>query len=103
MKSIPQLLPILLCALLLASAESAHSETTEERLNRVERTLSGGALMKLLQLVENLQRELRELRGQVEMQAHTLSQIKQTQKDSHLDLDKRLQEIEPKSKKKKKT
>ena len=69
------------------------SDTIEERLDHVERVIGSRALMDLLKRVDDLQREIQELRGQVEVQAHALSRIKQSQRNYYLDLDKRLQQV----------
>nr|VFK12165.1 MAG: tol-pal system protein YbgF [Candidatus Kentron sp. LPFa] len=86
---------VLLCVLspYSDSAESMDSDTIEERLDHVERVIGSRALMDLLKRVDDLQREIQELRGQVEVQAHALSRIKQSQRNYYLDLDKRLQQV----------
>nr|VFK41697.1 MAG: tol-pal system protein YbgF [Candidatus Kentron sp. TC] len=76
------------------SAESMDSGTIKERLDHVERVIGSQALMDLLKRVDDLQREIQELRGQVEIQAHALSQIKRSQRNHYLDVDKRLQQVE---------
>nr|VFJ69547.1 MAG: tol-pal system protein YbgF [Candidatus Kentron sp. FM]VFJ70601.1 MAG: tol-pal system protein YbgF [Candidatus Kentron sp. FM]VFK18312.1 MAG: tol-pal system protein YbgF [Candidatus Kentron sp. FM] len=94
--SVPRLLAILFCFLSLYSvaAGSLGSETVKERLDRVERMLGNKALMDLLARVDDLQYEIRELRGRIEVQNHTISRMKQDQRNHYLDLDKRLQRIE---------
>nr|VFK56045.1 MAG: tol-pal system protein YbgF [Candidatus Kentron sp. TUN]VFK62230.1 MAG: tol-pal system protein YbgF [Candidatus Kentron sp. TUN] len=85
-----------LCVLPLwgVSVESIGSGTMQERLDQVERVIGSRALMDLLERVDDLQREIRELRGQVEVQAHALSRMQQNQRDHYLDLDERLQQME---------
>ncbi|VFM97327.1 MAG: tol-pal system protein YbgF [Candidatus Kentron sp. G] len=96
MTSVPRLLAILFCFLSLysAAAGSLGSETVKERLDRVERMLGNKALMDLLARVDDLQYEIRELRGRIEVQNHTISRMKQDQRNHYLDLDKRLRRIE---------
>ncbi len=48
------------------------------------------AVTRLLQQLEAMQRELAEVRGQMEEQRHQLEQLKAQQKDRYLDLDRRL-------------
>lgn len=44
--------------------------------------------------IENLQRELGELRGLVETQEHTIKQLKKSQQDLYLDLERRLNQLQ---------
>lgn len=46
--------------------------------------------IELYLMVEQLQREVRELRGMVEQQAYTIEQLKSQQRDRYMDLDQRL-------------
>jgi tol-pal system protein YbgF len=73
---------------------SGGSQTLEQRVARLERLLNSGTLVQLLDEVQLLQQELQDLRGQVEVQTHTLSQLKDRQRDLYLDLDRRLQRVE---------
>nr|VFK78825.1 MAG: tol-pal system protein YbgF [Candidatus Kentron sp. SD] len=74
--------------------EPVDSASVQERLDHVERVIGSRALTNLLGRVDDLQREIRVLRGQVEIQAHELSQIEKSQRSYYLDLDKRLQRVE---------
>nr|VFK27367.1 MAG: tol-pal system protein YbgF [Candidatus Kentron sp. MB]VFK30303.1 MAG: tol-pal system protein YbgF [Candidatus Kentron sp. MB]VFK74282.1 MAG: tol-pal system protein YbgF [Candidatus Kentron sp. MB] len=69
------------------------SGAIQERLDQMERVMGSRALMDLLDRVDDMQREIRELRGQVEIQAHALSQIKKSQRNYYLDLDNRLRHV----------
>ena len=60
----------------------------------MERMLDSGTLLKLLQSVEELKAEVRELRGQLEQQQYSLSQMTDRQRDLYLDVDRRLQRME---------
>lgn len=51
-------------------------------------------LAELLGEIESLQAQLRELRGQIEVQAHQLEQMKNRQLQSMVDVDRRLRELE---------
>jgi len=65
-----------------------------ERPDHPERVVGSRVLMDLLGRVDDLQHEIRELRGQVEVQAHALSQMEQSQRNYYLDLDNRLRQVE---------
>ena len=65
------------------------------RLDRVEKTLDNMALLDMLDLLESLKTEVSTLRGQVEVQTHTIEQLKQKQRDLYTDIDRRLQRIDP--------
>lgn len=56
----------------------------------MERLLDSNALIELVDRVARMQREIQDLRGELEVQNHTLSQLKQQQRDLYLDLDRRL-------------
>jgi len=60
----------------------------------MERMLDSGTLLKLLQSVEELKAEVRELRGQLEQQQYSLSQMSDRQRELYLDVDRRLQRME---------
>lgn len=47
-----------------------------------------------LSQIENLQREVSELRGLVETQEHTIKQLKKSQQDLYLDLERRLNQLQ---------
>lgn len=84
-------------AVLLTLPAVAVSQTTksvEQRVAKMERMLDSGTLLKLLQSVEELKIEVRELRGQLEQQQHALSQMADRQRDLYLDVDRRLQRAE---------
>jgi len=48
----------------------------------------------MLELLESLKLEITTLRGEVEVQTHTIDQLKQKQRDLYTDVDKRIQRIE---------
>lgn len=70
--------------------------STEERLARVERLLENQGLVDLLLRLESLQTEVQQLRGDIEVQHHTLKNIKKRQRDLYVDIDRRLLQIERK-------
>jgi tol-pal system protein YbgF len=84
-------------AVLLTLPAVAFSQTTqnlEQRVAKMERMLDSGTLLRLLQSVEELKAEVRELRGELEQQQHSLSKMTGRQRDLYLDVDRRLQRVE---------
>jgi len=91
------LLGLGMAAVLLTLPAVALSQTTkslEQRVGKMERMLDSGALLKLLQSVEQLKAEVRELRGQLEQQQYSLSKMTDRQRELYLDVDRRLQRTE---------
>jgi tol-pal system protein YbgF len=81
-----------------SAAAPASSNTqqlsTEERLSRLERILDNQGLVEMLVRIDNLQNELQILRGEIELHAHELEDIKQRQRDLYVDIDRRLLRLE---------
>ncbi len=87
-------LAILLSAVVLAPvAAQTNSTTVESRLTKLERTLNNRGLLDLLQTVERLQSEVQRLRGQIEEQNYAIDQLRKTQRDTYVDIDQRLQNL----------
>ena len=63
----------------LAAAVGAQTATPagtlQQRVERLERLLGSDALLQMLQAVEALENEMRQLRGEIELQTHTLNQL----------------------------
>lgn len=72
----------------------AKTMSTEERLAKLERMLSSEGLVDILLKLESLQNEVQRLRGEIEEQHHTISEIKKRQRDLYIDIDRRLVQIE---------
>jgi len=68
--------------------------TVESRLNRLERLVNSKGLIDVMVRVESLQSELQRLLGEIELQKHSLDEIKKRQRDLYLDIDRRLLQIE---------
>ena len=68
--------------------------SVEERLNRLERLVNSKGLVDVIVRVESLQSELQNLVGEIELQKHTLDEIKKRQRDLYLDIDRRILQIE---------
>lgn len=66
----------------------------EDRINRLERLVNGKGLVDIMVRVESLQSELQNLLGEMELQKHTLDEIKKRQRDLYVDIDRRLLQIE---------
>ena len=68
--------------------------TTEQRLARVEKLMESRGLLDLFVKVEQLQREVRELRGMVETQNHRIEEMTSRQRNLYGDIDRRLRGLE---------
>ena len=77
-----------------AVALSQTAASLEQRVAKMERMLDSGTLLKLLQSVEELKAEVRQLRGQLEQQQYSMSQMSDRQRELYLDVDRRLQRME---------
>lgn len=66
----------------------------EERVARLEQLVAGDGLLDLMVRLERLQRDLRELRGEVEQLSHSASQLGQRQREQDQLLDQRLRKLE---------
>lgn len=71
--------------------------SVEDRLNRLERLVNSKGLVDIMVRVESLQSELQRLLGEIELQKHTLDEIKKRQRDLYIDIDRRLLQIERRS------
>ena len=79
----------------VGAQESADTGMTiEERLARIESALSNQGLMEMLKQIQSLEVEINRLRGEVEIQNHTLEQLKKRQRDLYTDIDRRMQRFE---------
>jgi tol-pal system protein YbgF len=83
-------------AAVLAGSFSAATQaaTLEERVERVERMVNSQSLLDMLERLETLQQEVQQLRGQVEEQQHTITGLKERQRELYLDIDRRMSRIE---------
>jgi len=84
---------LLAAALGAAAVHAAREPSLESRVERLEGLQSQG-LVDLLAQVQQLQRDLQQLRGEVEVQGHELEQLQQRQRDLYVDIDRRLQQLE---------
>lgn len=85
----------LLISLLSTTVYSADNEASvEDRLKRVERMVNSKGLVDIMVRVESMQGELQRLLGEIELQKHSLEEIKKRQRDLYVDIDRRLLQIE---------
>lgn len=83
-------------AVLLGAATGAAAQTADDaaRLERLERALDNKGLLDLVQQVELLQQEVRQLRGELENQVYALEQLRKSQREAYLDAERRLATLE---------
>ena len=85
---------------LLVSTQAGALSTREsldqinQRLDRIEQILESQGLLDMLQQLETLQQEVSQLRGEIEVQNHSLEQLKERQRALYTDIDQRLQRLE---------
>ena len=77
-----------------ALAPVVDARELDERLKRLERLLGTESLFKLVDEMESLGADVRELRGEIEVLSHSIAQIREHQRELYLDTDQRLQRIE---------
>ncbi len=86
--------PVAFTGTALAQAPVQERTSLEQRVQRIERMIESNAMLQLLESVKALQREVRELRGEIEVQNHTLEQLERRQRELYADTDRRLQAVE---------
>jgi tol-pal system protein YbgF len=79
---------------LFAASGISSAASVSERLDNVERKLDARGLIDMLNRIEQLQQDVQQLRGEIEMQTFTLEGMKQRQREQYLDIDRRLQQLE---------
>jgi tol-pal system protein YbgF len=67
---------------------------TQTRLDSLERKLDSRGLMDMSNRIEQMQRDIQQLRGDLEVQAHTLEDMQRRSREQYLDIDRRLQQVE---------
>lgn len=93
-KTVGLMVSLLLAAPAMAANPPASSPMTlEQRITVLERKVK--ALSELSFRLDALQREVQQLRGEVEVQSHTLEEMKQRQRTLYLDIDQRLSQMKP--------
>ncbi|MCZ6525207.1 MAG: tol-pal system protein YbgF [Gammaproteobacteria bacterium] len=93
---------ICLCSLIVLSLTAQakpppNSETENnaliQRLERIEQLLQSQGLIDMLQQLESLQQDINSLRGEIELQNHSLEQLKKRQRSLYTDIDQRMQRL----------
>ncbi len=82
----------MLLAVTVYSATATARESLDDRVTRIETLMQSQGLIDMLTQLQQLQREVQLLRGDVEMQGHQLQEMQQQQRDLYLDIDRRLQQ-----------
>jgi len=77
-----------------APITSKRNMSVEERLQRLERLMNSQGLVDLLLRLESLQKEVQQLRGDVETQTHIANDLKKRQRDLYVDIDRRILQLE---------
>ena len=77
-----------------AQAPVTEPGSIDERLQRIEQALQNQGLLEMLQQLERLQQEVSSLRGEIEVQNHSLEQLQVRQRALYTDLDQRMQGLE---------
>jgi len=78
----------------MAQSTKSRLEGLEQRLGQLEEVMKGQALVEMSQRVDQLERELRELRGEVDALVQANAVLKKQQLDIAADLEQRLAAIE---------
>ncbi len=86
------LYPLLLAVLVLPWSALSAADTLQQRLDLLERRV--GQVTELTLQMDELRRENRLLRGEVERLGHQIEQIERKQRDIYLDIDQRLSTAE---------
>jgi tol-pal system protein YbgF len=71
-----------------------HAESTDDRLDRIEKLLNNQTLLDMVERLDAMQAEMQQLRGSVEEQQHTIEGLKERQRELYLDIDRRLSRFE---------
>ncbi len=74
--------------------QSAVAASTGDRLDSIERKLDSRGLLDMLNRVEQMQRDIQQLRGDIEVQTHTLQDMQRRSREQYMDIDRRLQQLE---------
>ncbi len=77
-----------------ANASAASKAELEARIEQLERKLDSRSLVDMLNQITTLQGEVQQLRGDIEVQNHTLESLQKRQRDLYLDIDRRIHRLE---------
>ena len=76
------------------SSSGFSEQSVEQRLDRLERMLQSRGLLDLIQNLEQLEREISVLRGEIEVQNYALEELTRRQRNLYIDVDQRIQKME---------
>jgi len=82
------------CLAVAAPAVAAPDPATQARLDRIERQLDARGLVEMLSRLDQLQRDVQQLHGDLEVYDHKLEEMQRRQRELYLDGDRRLQQLE---------
>jgi tol-pal system protein YbgF len=85
---------LLLAVTAMSSPVLLADAATDARLDSIERKLDSRGLLEMLNRVEQMQQTIQQLRGDLEVQSHTLEELQRRSREQYLDLDRRLQQLE---------
>ena len=77
-----------------AAAQELTAQGINQRLLRLERVLDNSVLIDMVQRMESLQAEVRQLRGELEQKTNEIESMRERQRKLYLDTDGRLQVLE---------
>ena len=77
-----------------AQAPVREAGSISQRLDRIEQSLQNQGLLDMMQQLQSLQQQIKNLRGDIEVQNHTIEQLQQRQRALYTDIDQRLQGLE---------
>ncbi len=89
-----RLLTVVACCVLVPSISWARSEL-DARVSRIENILANELSNKILQQMDGMQQEIRELRGKLEEQQNAMQHLGQKQEKLFLNLDARINQLDP--------
>jgi len=77
-----------------SSGDQGGQGSLEQRVSRLERKLKSQGLVDMLSRIDQLQSEVERLRGEIEVQNHSIDELKRRQRDLYADIDRRLSQLE---------
>ena len=91
--------PMLIVVAVLAPVRWASSAglSLEQRVERLERIVSGPGMVNMLSQIQALQQQIQQLTGRQDELQHKLDNLQRHQRDLYLDIDQRLRRLELKS------
>lgn len=87
-------LAVTLITLAVLPVQGVMAVSTSDRLDNIERKLDSRGLQDMLNRIQQLQQDLQELRGELEVQTHSMQDMQRRQREQYLDIDRRLQQLE---------